>query len=34
MIVLTIHAETVKNYLLDPNSTFDLVISKIEAEND
>jgi CheY-like chemotaxis protein len=33
IIVLTIHAETVKNYLMDTNSPFDLVVSKIEAEN-
>jgi len=33
IIVLTIHAESVKNYLLDMNSPFDLVVSKTEAEN-
>jgi CheY-like chemotaxis protein len=33
IIVLTIHAESVKNYLLDTNSPFDLVVSKTEAEN-
>ncbi len=33
IIVLTIHAETVKNYLMEPGSPFDLVVSKTEAEN-
>ncbi len=33
IIVLTIHAETVKNYLMDTNSPFDLVVSKMEAQN-
>ena len=33
IIVLTIHAETVKNCLMEPNSPFDLVLSKTETEN-
>jgi two-component system response regulator DegU len=33
IIVLTIHAETVKNYLMEPDSPFDLVVSKTETEN-
>jgi len=33
IIVLTIHAETVKNYLMEPSSPFDLVVSKTETEN-
>jgi CheY-like chemotaxis protein len=33
IIVLTIHAETVKNYLMEPGSPFDLVVSKTETEN-
>jgi CheY-like chemotaxis protein len=33
IIVLTIHAESVKNYLTDTDSPFDLVVSKTETEN-
>jgi CheY-like chemotaxis protein len=33
IIVLTLHAETVRNYFMDANSPFDLVVSKTEAQN-
>lgn len=33
IIVLTMHAETVKNYLMEPDSPFDLVVSKTETDN-